>query len=51
MDFPAQETVAAAYQELGYAELAVLVYQLAVWHRFEVGDDLRVGLKPFLKAA
>src|SRR5215218_1803729 len=30
---------------------AVLVYQLAVWHRFEAGDDLRVGLKPFLKAA
>ena len=30
---------------------AVLVYQLAVWHRFEAGDDLRVGLKHFLKAA
>ncbi|MGH7421223.1 MAG: transposase [Candidatus Rokuibacteriota bacterium] len=30
---------------------AVLVYQLTVWHRFEAGDDLRVGLKPFLKAA
>ena len=30
---------------------AVLVYQLTVWHCFEVGDDLRVGLKPFLKAA
>ncbi len=30
---------------------AVLVYQLTLWHRFEAGDDLRVGLKPFLKAA
>ncbi len=30
---------------------AVLVYQLTVWHRFEAGDDLRVGLKPFIKAA
>lgn len=30
---------------------AVLVYQLTLWHRFEAGDALRVGLKPFLKAA
>ncbi len=30
---------------------AVLVYQLTIWHRFEAGDDLRVGLKHFLKAA
>ena len=30
---------------------AVLVYQLTVWCRFEAGDDLRVGLKPFIKAA
>ncbi len=30
---------------------AVLVYQLTLWHRFEAGDDLRVGLKSFLKAA
>jgi hypothetical protein len=30
---------------------AVFVYQLTVWHRFEVGDDLRVGIKHFLKAA
>jgi len=30
---------------------AVLVYQLALLHRFEQGLDLRVGLKPFLKAA
>ncbi len=30
---------------------AVLVYQLTVWHRFEADDDLRVGLKHFLKAA
>jgi DDE family transposase len=30
---------------------AVLVYQLTVWHRFEAGDDLRVGLKPFIRAA
>ena len=30
---------------------AVLVYQLTVWHHFEAGLDLRVGLKPFLRAA
>jgi hypothetical protein len=30
---------------------AVLVYQLTLWHRFEAGNDLRVGLKPFLRAA
>jgi hypothetical protein len=30
---------------------AVLVYQLVVWHRFEAGDDLRIGLKHFIKAA
>jgi len=30
---------------------AVLVYQLTIWHRFEAGDDLRVGLKSFIKAA
>jgi len=30
---------------------AVLVYQLALWYRFEHGLDLRVGLKPFLQAA
>jgi Transposase DDE domain len=30
---------------------AVLVYQLALLHRFETGASLRVGLKPFLKAA
>jgi len=30
---------------------AVLVYQLTVWSRFEAGDDLRVGLTPFIKAA
>ena len=30
---------------------AVLVYQLALLHRFEAGADLRVGLKPFLQAA
>ena len=30
---------------------AVLVYQLTLWHRFEIGADLRIGLKPFLKAA
>jgi hypothetical protein len=30
---------------------AVLVYQLMLWYRFEHGLDLRVGLKPFLKAA
>ena len=30
---------------------AVLVYQLALLHRFETGGDLRVGLKALLKAA
>jgi hypothetical protein len=30
---------------------AVLVYQLALLHRFESGNNLRVGLKPYLQAA
>ena len=30
---------------------AVLVYQLSLWYRFEAQQDLRVGLKSFLKAA
>ena len=30
---------------------AILVYQLTLWYRYEHGRDLRVGLKPFLKAA
>jgi Transposase DDE domain len=30
---------------------AVLVYQLTLWYRHEHDLDLRVGLKPFLKAA
>jgi hypothetical protein len=30
---------------------AVLVYQLTLWYRHEHGLNLRVGLKPFLKAA
>ena len=30
---------------------AILVYQLSLWYRHEHGLDLRVGLKPFLKAA
>jgi hypothetical protein len=30
---------------------AIVVYQLAWQHRFEQSQDLRVGLKPFLKAA
>lgn len=30
---------------------AVFVYQLSLWYRHEHGLDLRVGLKPFLKAA
>jgi hypothetical protein len=29
----------------------VLVYQLALWHRFEHRLELNVGLKAFLKAA
>src|SRR5215212_7319865 len=34
-----------------FARGAVLVYQLLLWHRHEHGLDLRVGLKPALKAA
>ncbi len=30
---------------------AILVYQLVLWSRYEHGMELRVGLKPFLKAA
>lgn len=30
---------------------AVLLYQLTLWHHFEAGRSLRVGLKPFLLAA
>jgi hypothetical protein len=30
---------------------AVFVYQLTLWYRYEHAMDLRVGLKPFLKAA
>ncbi len=30
---------------------AVLVYQLALLHRHQIGEPLRVGLKPFLQAA
>jgi hypothetical protein len=30
---------------------AVLVYQLTVLCRFDAGEDLRTGLKPFIKAA
>ena len=30
---------------------AVVLYQLSLWYRFEHGLDLRIGLKPFLKAA
>jgi hypothetical protein len=30
---------------------AVLVYQLALLHRFESGNHLRIGLKPYLQAA
>jgi hypothetical protein len=30
---------------------AILVYQLLLWYRFEHGLDLRVGVKPCLKAA
>jgi len=28
-----------------------LVYQLALRHRIENGDDLRLGIKPYLQAA
>ena len=30
---------------------AIVVYQLALWYRYEHDQDLRVGLKAFLKAA
>jgi hypothetical protein len=30
---------------------SILVYQLALLHRFEAGQDLRIGLKPLLQAA
>lgn len=30
---------------------AVLVYQLTIWCRFEAGEELRAGLKPFIRAA
>ncbi len=30
---------------------AIFVYQLTLWYRHDHGMDLRVGLKPFLKAA
>jgi hypothetical protein len=30
---------------------AVFVYQLVLLYRYQLGADLRVGLKPFLKAA
>ena len=30
---------------------AILVYQLLLWYRYEHEMELRVGLKPFLKAA
>jgi hypothetical protein len=44
---PAHGLVATRRFVLG----AVLVYQLALLHRFETGGSLRVGLKPLLKAA
>ncbi len=34
-----------------FARGAIFVYQLTLWYRHEHGMDLRVGLKPFLKAA
>jgi hypothetical protein len=33
-----------------YSLGAVLVYQLTLLYRHQLGTDLRVGLKPFLKA-
>ena len=44
---PTKGRIATARFALG----AVLVYQLALWHRHEQGMELNVGLKPFLKAA
>ena len=34
-----------------FALSAVFVYQLTLWYRHQIGADLRVGLKAFLKAA
>jgi hypothetical protein len=44
---PTRGLVAARRYVLG----AVFVYQLTLLHRHQHGGDLRVGLKPFLKAA
>lgn len=44
---PAKGKKATARFALG----AVLVYQLALWYRFEHDLELNVGLKPFLRAA
>jgi DDE family transposase len=44
---PTKGQIATARFALG----AVLVYQLALWYRFEQGMDLNVGLKHFLRAA
>jgi len=44
---PTRGLVATSRYVLG----AVLVYQLSLLHRHAAGQDLRVGLKPFLQAA
>jgi hypothetical protein len=44
---PTKGLVATRRRALG----AILVYQLALWYRFEQGLDLNIGLKAFLKAA
>ncbi len=44
---PTKGEVATARFALG----AILVYQLALWYRFEHDLELNVGLKPFLRSA
>jgi hypothetical protein len=44
---PTRGAIATSRYVLG----AVFVYQLTLRYRFEAGADLRVGLKPFLRAA
>jgi len=50
-DAHSQEPTKGLSSTQHFALGAVLVYQLTLWYRHEHGLDLRVGLKPFLKAA
>jgi hypothetical protein len=50
-DAPGQVPTKGLVNTRRFALGAVLVYQLTLWYRHEHDLDLRVGLKPFLKAA